>query len=134
MKIAIHAKHERLNDYWIKGKVMNWATYGVIIIFGAFIVLMILNPNLSCFGKKITSPLYPLMRHKKKPEKRVKTQDYGFKLSGEGEGPAPHSQKGDEGEELFLDRFKYKKYKTKDYGFKLSNSDETQDKESKEEA
>lgn len=111
---------------------MNWATYGVIIIFGAFVVLMILNPNLSCFGRKITSPLYPLLRHKKKPEKRVKTQDYGFKLSDEGKGSVHQGQKIDEEEELFLDRFKDKKYKTKDYGFKLTDSDETQDKENKE--
>ena len=111
---------------------MNWATYGVIIIFGAFIVLMILNPKLSCFGRKITSPLYPILRHKKKSQKRMKTQDYGFKLTEEGKRSVHQGLKIDEEEELYLDRFKDKKYKTKDYGFKLSDREETQDKENKE--
>jgi len=111
---------------------MNWATYGVIIIFGAFIILMILNPNLSCFGRKITSPLYPVLRHKKKSQRRIKTQDYGFKLSDNGEKSVYHGQRGDEDEELFLSQFKDKKYKTKDYGFKLSDTDETQEKGEKE--
>ena len=112
---------------------MNWATYGVIIIFGAFVFLMILNPNLSCFGRKITSPLYPILRHKKKSQKRIKTQDYGFKLSENGKSPVYHGQRGGEEEELFLDQFKDKKYKTKDYGFKLSDTDETQETGKKEE-
>ena len=111
---------------------MNWATKGVIIIFGAFVILMILNPNLSCFGRKITSPLYPILRHKKKSQKRIKTQDYGFKLSDDGEKSVYHGQRGDEDEELFLSQFKDKKYKTKDYGFKLSDTDETQEKGEKE--
>ncbi len=111
---------------------MNWATYGVIIIFGAFIILMILNPNLSCFGRKITSPLYPVLRHKKKSQKRIKTQDYGFKLSVGGEKPVYHGQRIGEDEELFLSQFKDKKYKTKNYGFNLSDTEETQEKEKKE--
>jgi len=111
---------------------MNWTTYGVIIIFGAFVILMILNPNLSCFGRKITSPLYPVLRHKKKSQKRIKTQDYGFKLSENGESPVHHGQRGGKDEELFLDQFKDKKYKTKDYGFKLSDTDETQETGKKE--
>jgi hypothetical protein len=111
---------------------MNWATYGVIIIFGAFIILMILNPNLSCFGRKITSPLYPVLRHKKKSQKRMKTQDYGFKLSVDGEKSVYHGQRIGEDEELFLSQFKDKKYKTKDYGFKLTDTDKTQEKEKKE--
>jgi hypothetical protein len=108
---------------------MNWATYGIIIIFGAFVVLMILNPNLSCFGRKITSPLYPLLRHKKKSPRRIKTQDYGFSLSDEGKKSFHPGQKSGEDEEMFLDQFKDKKYKTRDYGFKLSDSDETQNVE-----
>ena len=111
---------------------MNWATYGVIIIFGAFVILMILNPNLSCFGRKIKSPFYPLLRRKTKPQRRIKTRDYGFKLSEEGNKPIQRGQKIGEEEELFLDQFKDKKYKTRDYGFKLSDNDETQDQGSKE--
>ncbi|MFQ6069553.1 MAG: hypothetical protein ACE5LC_03400 [Candidatus Aminicenantales bacterium] len=58
---------------------MNWGMYSVlaIIIFALFIILMILNPNLSCFGRRITSPLYPLLRKRKR---KIKTHDYGFKL------------------------------------------------------
>jgi hypothetical protein len=111
---------------------MNWAAYGVIIIFGAFIILMILNPNLTCFGRKITSPLYPVLRHKKKSQNRIKTQDYGFKLSDDGKEITHQGQRIGEDEELFLDQFKNKKYKTKDYGFKLSDTDETQGKGKKE--
>lgn len=110
---------------------MNWMTYGVIIIFGAFIVLMILNPNLSCFGRKITSPLYPILRHKKTSQKSVKTQDYGFKLSEKGEKHVFHRQRIGEDEELYLDQFKNKKYKTKSYGFNLSDTDEEREKEEK---
>ncbi len=110
---------------------MNWATYGVIIIFAAFIILMALNPKLSCFGRKITSPLYPVLRHKKKSQKRIKTQDYGFKLSESGEKSFSPGQKIGEEEDLFLEQFKGKKYKTKEYGFNLSDTDETQNKELK---
>jgi hypothetical protein len=42
-----------------------------------FILLLILNPNLSCFGKRIRSPFYPLFRKKKR---EAKTEDYGFRL------------------------------------------------------
>jgi hypothetical protein len=111
---------------------MNWATYGVIIIFGVFVILMILSPNLSCFGRKITSPLYPVLRHKRRSHKRIKTQDYGFKLSDDGEKTVRHGQRGGDGEELFLDQFKDKKYRTKNYGFILSDTDETQEKGKKE--
>lgn len=56
---------------------MNWGMYGILIIFGLFILLMIINPNLACFGRRIKSPLYPLFR--KKPRK-IKSEDYGFRL------------------------------------------------------
>lgn len=105
---------------------MNWATYGVIIVFGAIVVLIILNPNLSCFGRRITSPLYPLLRHKKKRQKGLKTEDYGFRLSEEKQKRVPSGQRLDEEEASFLDQFKDKKRKTKDYGFHLSNADDVQ--------
>jgi len=82
---------------------MNIGIYGLIIVFAAFIILLIINPNLSCFGKRLKSPFYPLLRKKKKawsrshgthpadgqqpgespaaaqkPEKPV--EDYGFRL------------------------------------------------------
>jgi hypothetical protein len=78
---------------------MNWGVYGLLVVFGAFIVLMIVNPKLSCFGRRIRSPLYPLtkkgrLRRKGYPGQRTstppvpggtpgaskKTDDYGFRL------------------------------------------------------
>ncbi|MFC2163675.1 hypothetical protein ACFLT2_01610 [Acidobacteriota bacterium] len=107
---------------------MNWMTYGIIIIFAAFIVLMIINPNLSCFGKKIASPLYPLTRQKKQRHRRIKTESYGFNLNDADEkGPSIKRKTGDE--ELFLDQFKQKKIRTKDYGFRLTDESETQEGE-----
>jgi len=44
---------------------MNIGLYGLVIVFGAFIILLIINPNLSCFGKRLKSPFYPLVRKKK---------------------------------------------------------------------
>ena len=43
---------------------MNWGTYGILIAFGLFVLLMIFNPRISCFGKRIRSPFYPLLRKK----------------------------------------------------------------------
>ena len=61
---------------------MSWSIYAILIVFAAFILLLILNPNLSCFGKKLKSPFYPLLRKKKK---KLKTDDYGFSLVDEGD-------------------------------------------------
>lgn len=70
---------------------MSWSTYAILIVFAAFVLLLILNPNLSCFGKRITSPFYPLLRKKRLKGKSgaatgagagekaaQKTEDYGF--------------------------------------------------------
>jgi hypothetical protein len=72
---------------------MSVGGYGILIIFGAFVLLLILNPNLSCFGRRVKSPFYPLIRKRKMsgrtkkgigPEDREsaqkKTEDYGFRL------------------------------------------------------
>jgi hypothetical protein len=62
---------------------MKWSTTAILIIFAAFILLLILNPNMSCFGRRIKSPFYPLFRKKKLNEeakkKPPKTEDYGFR-------------------------------------------------------
>ncbi len=61
---------------------MKWTSTAILIIFAAFVLLLILNPNMSCFGRRIKSPFYPLLRKKKLEEakkKPPKTQDYGFK-------------------------------------------------------
>jgi hypothetical protein len=83
---------------------MNWGITGILIVFGIFLVLLILNPNLSCFGKRVKSPFTPLLRKRKR---RVKTNDYDFRLvegggkePGETETPKPVP-------------------KTDDYGFRL---------------
>jgi hypothetical protein len=94
---------------------MNIGLYGILFVFGAFILLLIRNPKMSCFGRKLKSPFYPLLKRKKmareaellKKERRqqLKTTDYGFRLNDEdGVKPAvpPEAQK-----------------KAKDYGFKL---------------
>jgi hypothetical protein len=60
---------------------MNIGAYGILILFGALVLLMILNPNLSCFGKRLKSPLYPLLRKRGRPARRQPpTEDYGFDL------------------------------------------------------
>jgi hypothetical protein len=61
---------------------MSWSFYAIIIILVVFILILILNPNLSCFGRKLKSPFYPILRRKKK---KVKTDDYGFNLVDEGD-------------------------------------------------
>ena len=66
---------------------MNIGLYGLLIVFGAFVLLLVFNPNLSCFGKRIKSPFYPVRRGKtQKERKKIKTEDYGFDLSGEKPG------------------------------------------------
>jgi hypothetical protein len=62
---------------------MKWSTTAILIIFAAFVLLLILNPNMSCFGRRIKSPFYPLFRKRKMrneaQKKPPKTEDYGFK-------------------------------------------------------
>lgn len=89
---------------------MSWGATVILILFGAFVLLVILNPNISCFGKRIRSPFYPLLR--KKPAKR-KTTDYHFHLA---DGPAkeagPENAIRPEGTTRPAP-------KTDDYGFRL---------------
>jgi hypothetical protein len=92
---------------------MNWGTYGILIAFGLFILLLIFNPRLSCFGRRIRSPFYPLLRKKSGNQSRKKTalpaDDYGFHLTeGEGKDRAKAAE-----EKKKPDK------KTDDYGFRL---------------
>ena len=87
---------------------MNWGFYGILIIFALFILLLVFNPNLSCFGRRIRSPLYPLFRKKKR---KVKTEDYGFRLANK--SSRGEEMKSKEGEEI------KKTKKGEDYGFRL---------------
>ncbi len=90
---------------------MNIGSFGILIIFGAFVLLMILNPKLSCFGKRIKSPLYPLLRKRTRAARKPPpTEDYGFDLGGRkgmaAPRPNPASRKGEQIE---------------DYGFSLQS-------------
>jgi hypothetical protein len=65
---------------------MSWGTTGILVIFAAFVLLLILNPNMSCFGRRVKSPFYPLLRKKRKKgddgaakKTPPKTEDYGFR-------------------------------------------------------
>ncbi len=60
---------------------MPWTVYAILIVFGMFVLLMIIDPRLSCFSRKLSSPLYPILRKKKQP--RMQTEDYGFHLGEE---------------------------------------------------
>ncbi len=60
---------------------MPWTIYAILIVFGVFVILMIIDPRLSCFSRKLSSPFYPILRKKK--QRMVQTEDYGFHLGGE---------------------------------------------------
>ncbi len=112
---------------------MSWGYYGILVIFVAFFLLLVLSPNLSCFGKKLKSPFYPLFR-RKKIKKKIKTEDYGFSLvnakdrkkigrneseiAAQGKDP---SLVKDAGKDAPVAR--KKKLKTEDYGFSLEDDD-----------
>ncbi len=87
---------------------MSWGAYGILILFGLFVLLLIINPNLSCFGRTLKSPFYPLIR--KKRQKRIKSEDYGFHLVDEARTNVPLEKKT--------------KIKSEDYGFDLSEGKE----------
>lgn len=113
---------------------MRWGYYGILIIFVAFFLLLVLSPNLSCFGKKLRSPFYPLLR-RKKITKKIRTEDYGFslldakdrkKVIGKKSEMAvqkkiPSLVKGAEGDAPMERK---KKLKTEDYGFSLEDDHE----------
>jgi hypothetical protein len=63
---------------------MNLSVYVILILFGLFVILLIVNPNLSCFGKRVRSPFHPLYRKRGKAAKTVKTTDFGFHLNPDG--------------------------------------------------
>lgn len=94
---------------------MNLGMYGILIIFGAFVLLLIFNPNLSCFGKRIKSPLYPILRKKNRSQaKQVKTEDYGFDLGGDKSQAHAHKSEQHPVEKI---------EKAEDYGFNLKDED-----------
>jgi hypothetical protein len=109
---------------------MRWQIYGIIIIFALFVLVLIFNPTLSCFGKKLKSPLYPLLRKRKR---KLKTEDYGFSLGAKG-SRVKAKEKGQKlgikdygfssaGDARQLHQEKKRKLKTEDYGFSLGEDD-----------
>jgi hypothetical protein len=91
---------------------MNWGVTGLLVVFGAFILLLVFSPSMSCFGRRLKSPFYPLTRRRKiskeaaRPARKIPTDDYGFKLSDDPVPPPARS--GTPAEK-----------KAEDYGFKL---------------
>jgi hypothetical protein len=72
---------------------MSIGSYIILILFGLFVVLLVVNPNLTCFGKRVRSPFYPLTRKKGKAAKTIKTTDFGFHLSSDGKSGDRHVSK-----------------------------------------
>lgn len=64
-------------------------TLGILIIAGAFALLLFLNPNLSWTVKRLPRAVYPLFSRRKRPRK-PKTEDYGFHPSQENPDADPH--------------------------------------------
>ncbi len=106
---------------------MKWGATGFLILFAAFILLLIFNPNLSCFGKRVRSPFTPLLRRrgarKAKTEKKIETTDYGFhpvdEAPGPGAAPAPPASPGAGGTKAPTPAEIEARKKARDYGFKL---------------
>ncbi len=122
---------------------MNIGLIGLIVVFAAFILLLIINPRLSCFGKRITSPLYPLMRKRRlssrpghkapgqqpapgeAPKPGPRTEDYGFHLDEAGK---PIEEPGPKKEPEAPGKGKKPAQKGEDYGFRLDNEDKNNKK------
>ena len=101
---------------------MSWGATAILIIFGAFVLLLIISPNLSCFGKRLRSPFYPLRRKRALKAGAVddikrKMTDYKFDLGGGSSGADGGAGKakppGKPGAKTPPDK------KTDDYGFRL---------------
>lgn len=96
---------------------MKLALYGILVILALFIILMIFNPNLSCFGRRLKSPLYPVLRKRKQRQKKMETMDYGFDLGGPG---GKKARGADEKKPALQKKLAPKKsIATEDYGFDL---------------
>ena len=115
---------------------MSLGYYGILIIFAAFFLLLIFRPSLTCFGRKIKSPFYPLFR-RKKLKKKLKTHDYGFSLvdeQGRQKAEEIRLRKSASKEESPVDESRTikesepskKKLKTQDYGFSLVDEQDRQ--------
>jgi hypothetical protein len=95
---------------------MNWRIYVILAIFVLLFIILILNPNLSCFGKRIRSPLYPFFRRKKK---EIKTESYDFSLVDDKERKRLEAKRPRMESVEKEPTAKKKALKTEDYGFSL---------------
>jgi len=119
---------------------MRWQIYGIIVIFALFVLALIFNPTLSCFGRKLKSPFYPIFRKKKR---KLKTDDYGFSLGGKTakEKTKQRMQKlgikdygfTRAGDAQQAPQERKRKLKTDDYGFSLDKDDIKQESEEEKE-
>jgi hypothetical protein len=118
-------------------KRMSLGYYGILIIFAAFFLLLVFSPSLTCFGRKVKSPFYPLFR-RRKLKRKLKTQDYGFSLVDEQDRQKAEEirqrKTASKGEPSVADSSKKreaeprkKRLKTQDYGFSLTDDDEKEE-------
>jgi len=109
---------------------MRWQIYGILVIFALFVIALIFNPNLSCFGKKLKSPFYPILR---KRRRKLKTYDYGFSL-GDKKAKVKTKERMQKlgtkdysfsrvGDAQHTPQEQKRKLKTNDYGFSLDEDD-----------
>ncbi len=116
---------------------MSLGYYGILIIFAAFFLLLVFSPSLTCFGRKVKSPFYPLFR-RRKLKRKLKTQDYGFSLLDEQDRKKAEEirqrKTASKGEPSAADSSpkreagpRKKKLKTQDYGFSLADDDEKEE-------
>ncbi len=119
---------------------MRWQIYGILVIFALFVIALIFNPTLSCFGRKLKSPFYPILRKRKR---KLKTDDYGFSLGDKktkvktkkrmqklGMKDYGFSRVGDA---QHTPQEKKRKLKTGDYGFSLDEDDIKKESEKEKE-
>ncbi|MFC2160296.1 hypothetical protein ACFLRX_01445 [Acidobacteriota bacterium] len=107
---------------------MPWTVYAILIVFGVFVILIIIDPRLSCFGRKIRSPFYPIMR--KKNKRPLQTEDYGFSLVDEDmklDHPTSIKDHKNVQQDKTAGRMRKKELKTVDYGFHLNEETNKQD-------
>jgi len=119
---------------------MSWQIYGIIVFFALFVIALIFNPTLSCFGRKLKSPFYPILR---KRRRKLKTDDYGFSL-GDKKAKVKTKERMQKlgmkdygisrvGDAQHTPQEKKRKLKTDDYGFSLDEDDIKQESEKEKE-
>jgi hypothetical protein len=85
---------------------MNFGIYVILAAFGLFIILLIRYPNFSCFGKRIKSPFYPILRRRRYTKGKT---GYGSRLTDK------TSNWKTEGTDMNEEK------KVEDYGFRLDD-------------